>query len=96
MKALIVEFVMKTGKEEAFRAAIVENALASVANEPGCHQFDVCTDPDRGNVFFLYELYQDDAAITAHLASEHFLRMNALTADWVEKKTVWRYDRLAP
>lgn len=96
MKALVVQFVIQSGKEAAFREAIVENARASVANEPGCHQFDVCTDPDHGDAFFLYELYEDDAAITAHLASGHYQRMNTLTLDWVEKKTVWRYDRIAP
>ena len=96
MKALVVEFVVQVGKESAFREAIVENARLSLANEPGCHQFDVCTDPDRSNVFFLYELYEDDAAVTAHLASDHYQRMNALTTEWVEKKTVWRYDRIAP
>ena len=95
MKALVVEFVIQVGKESSFREVIVENARASVANEPGCHQFDVCTDADRGNVFFLYELYENDAAITAHLASGHYQRMNTLTLDWVEKKTVWRYDRIA-
>lgn len=95
MKALVVEFVIHSEHEAAFREAIVENARASVANESGCHHFDVCTDPDRSSVFFLYELYEDDAAITAHQSSDHYQRMNALTADWVEKKTVWRYDRIA-
>lgn len=96
MKALIVEFVIHDQYVAAFHDAIVENALASTATEPGCRQFDVCTDPQRDNVFFLYELYDDEAAIAAHLASAHFQHMNALTQHWVEKKTVWRYDRIAP
>jgi (4S)-4-hydroxy-5-phosphonooxypentane-2,3-dione isomerase len=96
MKALIVEFVIHQQHINAFRDAIVANALASTATEPGCRQFDVCVDPQRDNVFFLYELYDDDAAIAAHMASAHFQHMNALTQNWVEKKTVWRYDRIAP
>jgi (4S)-4-hydroxy-5-phosphonooxypentane-2,3-dione isomerase len=96
MKALVVEFVIAREYIAAFRETIIENARASVATEPGCRQFDVCIDPARDNVFFLYEIYDDDAAITAHLASAHFLHMNALTQAWVEKKTVWRYDRIAP
>jgi (4S)-4-hydroxy-5-phosphonooxypentane-2,3-dione isomerase len=96
MKALIVELIIHRQHVAAFRHAIIENALSSTATEPGCRQFDVCIDPQRDNVFFLYEIYDDDAAITAHLATAHFLHMNALTADWVEKKTVWRYDRIAP
>jgi (4S)-4-hydroxy-5-phosphonooxypentane-2,3-dione isomerase len=96
MKALIVEFVIYRQHVKAFRDAIVENALASAAVEPGCRQFDVCVDPERDNVFFLYELYDDDAAIAAHLATAHFQHMNTLTQSWVEKKTVLRYDRIAP
>jgi (4S)-4-hydroxy-5-phosphonooxypentane-2,3-dione isomerase len=96
MKALIVEFVIHQQHVAAFHYAIVENALASTRTEPGCRQFDVCVDPQRHNVFFLYEIYDDDAAIAAHMASAHFLRMNALTQHWVEKKTVWRYDRISP
>ena len=96
MKALVVEFVIANVHVAAFQRAIVENAHLSRSLESGCRQFDVCTDPSRGNVFFLYELYDDDAAISEHLASPHYQRMNAATQTWVEKKTVWRYDRIAP
>jgi (4S)-4-hydroxy-5-phosphonooxypentane-2,3-dione isomerase len=96
MEALVVEFLIKPEHVAAFGAAIVDNARASRETEPGCRQFDVCTDPATPGLFFLYELYDDEAAVQAHLASAHFLRMNAATADWVERKTVWRYRRVAP
>jgi autoinducer 2-degrading protein len=96
MKALVVEFVIARERVAAFHETIIENARASTATEPGCRQFDVCIDPDNDNVFFLYEIYDDDAAIAAHLASDHFLHMNTLTQHWVEKKTVRRFDRIAP
>jgi quinol monooxygenase YgiN len=38
---------------------------------PGCRQFDVCRDPLDPALFFLYELYDDEAAIQAHLDSPH-------------------------
>jgi quinol monooxygenase YgiN len=38
--------------------------------------------------FFLYELYDDQAAIAAHLLSPHFLEFDALTRDWVVGKVV--------
>jgi autoinducer 2-degrading protein len=79
-----------------FEAAIVENARLSRETEPGCRQFDVCRDPEDAALFFLYELYDDEAAVQAHLATPHFLQMNAATASWVERKTVWRYTRVAP
>ena len=96
MQALVVRFRIKPGFVDAFALAIIENARASRESEPGCRQFDVCRDPlDRG-LFFLYELYDDEAAIAAHMQSAHFLQMHGATASWVDDKQVWRYDRVAP
>lgn len=96
MQALIVEFVIRPGFEDAFERAIVANAAASLAEEPGCRQFDVCRDAANARRFMLYELYDDEAAIAAHLRSPHFLAMNEATAAWFEAKTVWRCARIAP
>jgi (4S)-4-hydroxy-5-phosphonooxypentane-2,3-dione isomerase len=81
---------------QAFHEAIVENAGLSLETEPGCRQFDVCRRPGDPTLFFLYELYDDEAAFQAHLQSAHFLEMNARTADWVTAKQVWRYWRVHP
>ena len=96
MQVLVVKFRIKPGFVAAFAQAIVDNARASRETEPGCQQFDVCRDPQDPQVFFLYELYDDEAAIAAHLQSAHFLRMNDCTAAWVDDKQVWRYTRVAP
>jgi (4S)-4-hydroxy-5-phosphonooxypentane-2,3-dione isomerase len=93
MLALVVEFRIHAVHVEAFAQAIAANARASVANEPGCHQFDVCRDPMEPALFFLYELYEDEAAIAAHLASAHFLEMDSLTKPWVAHKAVRRLTR---
>ena len=74
MQALVVEFRIKAAHVDAFASAIVENARASRETEPGCRQFDVCRDPADAGVFFLYELYDDEAAIRAHLQSAHSCR----------------------
>ena len=96
MQALIVEFHIHGPQVEAFAAAIAANARASLQDEPGCRQFDVCRDPADPQVFFLYELYDDAAAIAAHLQSPHFRQMDALTASWVAHKRVRRMQRVAP
>lgn len=96
MLALIVEFRIKPEHVAAFDVAITDNARASRDTEPGCRQFDVCRDPDDAQLFFLYELYDDAAAIDAHLRSGHFQQMNAATADWVERKVVRTYRRTTP
>lgn len=96
MIALIVEFRIQDAHVAAFDAAITENARASRENEPGCRQFDVCRDPNDPQLFFLYELYDDEAAIQAHLRSAHFLAMNESTASWVASKQVRTYRRIPP
>ncbi|MEO6032254.1 MAG: putative quinol monooxygenase [Burkholderiaceae bacterium] len=96
MQALVVEFRIKPAHVESFAKAIVENARASQLLEPGCRQFDVCRDPADSALFFLYELYDDEAAIQAHLKAAHFVTMDHMTAAWVEGKTVRRYTRVSP
>lgn len=80
----------------ALEAAIVDNARTSRETEPGCRQFDVCRDPAQPGLFMLYELYDGEAAIHAHLRSANFLQMNQASEGCVERKTVWRCERLAP
>lgn len=96
MLALVVEFRIKPALVSAFEREIVENARASRETEPGCRQFDVCRDPADPALFFLYELYDDDAAIAAHLKTQHYLKMNDSTATWVESKNVRKMVRAAP
>ena len=90
MLALVVEFRIHPGHVADLAAAIAENARASLAHEPGCRRFDVCRDPADAGLFFLYELYDDEAAIQAHLQSAHFRGMDQATAGWVQGKTVRR------
>jgi quinol monooxygenase YgiN len=95
MLAVVVEFRIKPAHVAAFHEAIVANARESLNTEPGCRQFDVCRDAADPTLFFLYELYDDDAAFEAHLQAPHFLRMNAHTADAVLSKSVRRLQRVS-
>lgn len=85
---LAVEFRIKPDHVEDFARAIAHNARESVAQEPGCRLFDVCRDPADPTLFFLYEIYDDEAAVQAHLKSPHFLHMDKQTVSWVAGKTV--------
>jgi quinol monooxygenase YgiN len=86
--ALLVDFQIQPEQAEAFAAAIMKNAASSLSDEPGCRRFDVCRDPSNPSAFFLYELYDDMAAIATHLASPHFRAFDVLVRDWVVKKSV--------
>ena len=43
--------------------------------EPGVIQFEVGRSNDNPNVFALWEVYRDEAAVAAHRATEHFKRL---------------------
>ena len=92
---ITVVFRAKPGHREAFRAAMIENATASRTREPGCRQFDVCETAD-GSEIFLYEIYDDEPAFKAHLATEHFRAFDAKVKPWVEHKQVLAFNRLSP
>lgn len=71
-----------------------DNARTSLKDEPGCHQFDVCTDPERPNEVFLYELYADRAAFEAHLASAHFADFDSKTSMLIADKDVRTFAKV--
>lgn len=90
MEILLVEFNVHAQHREAFAAALRRNADVSLADEPGCRRFDVCTDPSDPDRFVLYEIYDDEAAVRAHLGAPHFASFDALSRPWVRAKAVQR------
>lgn len=92
--AVTVTFDIKPGKMEAFMDAILYNARHSLADEPGCQQFDVCTDPEVPNTVFLYELYDDLAAFEAHQTMPHYKATGPKVADLVANKTLRTFERV--
>ena len=79
-----------------FLQAITSNAQTSLADEPGCRQFDVCTSTSNPSDVFLYEVYDSKAAFDVHLGSKHFHDFNALTSVWVVSKAVNPFERVHP
>jgi quinol monooxygenase YgiN len=90
-----VVFVAKAEHRADFRREMIANAEASRTQEPGCRQFDVCESAD-GSQVFLYEIYDDEAAFQAHLATEHYKRFNAAVTPWVADKRIVKYRRISP
>ena len=80
-----VELDIVPAEFEKFKAAILENAAASV-KEPGCRQFDVLVDESNPHHVFLYEVYDNAAALEAHRATPHFKRYAATTAPMIARR----------
>jgi quinol monooxygenase YgiN len=63
----------REGEEERVLRAI-ENLVEPSRAERGCLYYQPCRDPENARVFFIFELYEDEAAYKAHGESEHFRR----------------------
>ena len=86
--AVWVEFDLSPQHVDAFRVAVLKNARASVASEPGCLRFDVLDAQPGAPRIFLYEIYADEAAFKAHLSTEHFKVFDRESAPWITRKVV--------
>ena len=85
---IVVEFRLKPGTFARFRDLVVENARASVRDEPGCRIFDVAAPLGEGDRIVLYEVYDDDDAFAAHLETPHFAAFDAASRPLVAAKSV--------
>lgn len=92
---VIVFFEAKDAHVADFKQAISINAKASVDDEPGCQLFDVAQDPNDESSFFLYEIYDDEAAFKAHIETPHFKSFDKLSAPWVKDKKVLTYGLIS-
>jgi len=75
-----------------FEAALSRHAKVSLESEPGCLRFDVYRDIGDPTLFFLHEIYADQAALDAHRQSAHFLDFRLKTAEWISSRTWWFWN----
>lgn len=69
----------------AYLAAIKENGAATI-KEPGCRQFSIAVQAANPNHVFLYEVYENEAALNAHRTTDHFKKYQATTANMVTNR----------
>jgi (4S)-4-hydroxy-5-phosphonooxypentane-2,3-dione isomerase len=96
---VVVDLTLDGQQRAAFMPLMLANAAASLADEPGCRQFDVCVSPQDADSVLLYEIYDSAAAFEAHLQTPHFLSFDQSTASMVVHKAVRRFvlqDLLPP
>ena len=83
MYAVFVTIDVQPGFGDRFTEASLADARGSVNNERGCFRFDVLGDPSDSNRFYLYEVYEDQAAMDAHVQTPHFKTWRETTKDWI-------------
>ena len=62
--------VTQPGERAAFLDA-VQPMVAATLNEAGCREYAFSPDPNDNTRIMLYELWDDQASLDAHFASDH-------------------------
>jgi (4S)-4-hydroxy-5-phosphonooxypentane-2,3-dione isomerase len=94
MYVIVVFFEAKSAHVTDLGTALLAQSRNSLDKEPGCHQFDVAQDPLDPAGYFLYEIYEDEAAFKRHLESAHYAAFATTVEAWVKSKKVLTYHLL--
>lgn len=92
---VIAEFQVKKECLNDFLAAAADDAQHSVADEPGCRQFDVVVPEGDGHAVVFYEVYENRAAFDAHLETPHLARFRAVFPSLIETERPVRFGALS-
>lgn len=84
---LFVHIKLKPGVLDDYLPGVLENAATAPNVEPGCQAFEVFVPDDDRDTVYLYEVYDDQAALTAHEATEHYKKARAVGAKYIETVT---------
>ena len=94
MLAVCVDFEIDRANLDPFLIIMKKNASGSLANEVGCHQFDIAQDQQNPTKIFLYELYDDAVAFELHKKASHYLEFNDAISGMVNKKSIRLFEKI--
>ena len=82
------------GQIDNYLAALKANGAEAV-KEPGCREFNIHVQANDANHVFIYEVYDNAAALEAHRQTPHFKKYAATTANMVAKRDVHQLTSVA-
>lgn len=94
MLVVVVFFEAQPAHVTELGTSLLAHARNSLEKEQGCRQFDVSQDPIDPAGYFLYEVYDGEAAFKEHCNSAHFKEMEARCTPWIAHKKVLTYSLL--
>ena len=83
-KTLYAEFTVKPGSE-ARVAEMMQELTGHVRREPGNRLFLPYTRETNPREYFVFEVYDDDAAFEEHISADYGARFNGELADHIEQ-----------
>ncbi|WP_145140014.1 putative quinol monooxygenase [Roseomonas gilardii] len=85
---VLAEFRLKPEGRARFIELARADAQGSVANEPGCRQFDLLLSEEDETLAVLHEVYDSRAAFETHLTMPHYLPFRDGVPDLVTGRSV--------
>jgi (4S)-4-hydroxy-5-phosphonooxypentane-2,3-dione isomerase len=82
-----VDIDVVPGQIDNYLAALKEDGAATV-HEPVCHEFNITVSQKDPNHVFIFEVYDDDAALNTHRQADYFKKYMETTKDMVAKRNV--------
>jgi quinol monooxygenase YgiN len=96
MKEVIMVIITASIKAKEGQGDEMEKAIKKLApkfcSDPGCKMYTVHRNLENPDQFFFYEQYDDEAAVTYHMASSTFKEMGVAMGPHIGgKPEVYRY-----
>ncbi|MCZ6604647.1 MAG: putative quinol monooxygenase [Alphaproteobacteria bacterium] len=83
---LIAELIIVPGQLENYLTRGRRHRETVLASEPHCRQFDILVNAEKENSVFLYEVYDDMAALAFHRQTSHMAAYQADTKPMVRTR----------
>jgi quinol monooxygenase YgiN len=80
---VIARFVAGNGKEDQLRA-VLQGMLAPTHAESGCKLYELYESNSKGR-FYIYEIYESQAALDQHAASPHFKHLQKTIGELLQE-----------
>ena len=84
MHSIFVTIRIKPGFAAQFTEASFGDGQVSVRDEPGCFRFDILKNSTDPNLFHLYEVYENEAALEAHRNAPHYKKWRETVQGWFD------------
>ena len=79
--SLFVTITLKPGARDKFVEIATAHRGRVLDRESGCHHFDVLVQDGENNQVCLYEIYEDQAALDLHVATDYMAAYREQTGD---------------
>ncbi len=88
--SLIVELTLAEGQKDNYINRARQHRANVLKNETGCQRFDLVTSDENADMVYLYEVYDDEAALEIHMNTDYMAEYRADTGPMIADRKLNR------